>query len=208
MQRLIGKKDTFSEGIRVLIELRDSLFLQISHIAQGTTTEAFSQMPFKGVEGYHSKTLAYSIWHIFRIEDIVVHSLIAGDEQVLFAGGWQQRIGSPIITTGNELEGDDIAEFSGQLNIQELYAYALAVKETTDQWLKTLDYSDMKKSFGESDKEKLLEGGCVSHDESAVWLIDYWCGKNVAGLIRMPMSRHWIMHIEAMMRIMTRLERK
>ena len=43
-----------------------------------------NQMPFAGAKGYHNKTLAYSIWHIFRIEDIVSHEMIAGDEQILF----------------------------------------------------------------------------------------------------------------------------
>ena len=32
---------------------------------------------------------------------IVTHTLIAGDEQILFAGEWQKRIKTPIITTGN-----------------------------------------------------------------------------------------------------------
>ncbi|MDD6401173.1 MAG: phage head-tail adapter protein, partial [Lachnospiraceae bacterium] len=36
---------------------------------------------------------------------------------------------------------------------------------------------------------------------SAVWLIDYWCSKDISGLIKMPLSRHWIMHIEAANRI-------
>ena len=33
-------------------------------------------------------------------------------------------IGSPIVTTGNELSGAGIAEFSRKLNIRELYRYA------------------------------------------------------------------------------------
>lgn len=46
--------------------------------------KAFYQMPFAGAKGYHSKMLAYFIWHIFRIEDIVAYEMIAGDEQILF----------------------------------------------------------------------------------------------------------------------------
>ena len=42
----------------------------------------------------------------------------------------------------------------------------------------------------------------------AFWLIDYWCGKDVKGLIQMPFSRHWIMHIEAMCRIKNELCRR
>lgn len=41
----------------------------------------------------------------------------------------------------------------------------------------------------------------VSQDENASWLIDCWCGKDIRGLIQMPFSRHWIMHIEASLRI-------
>jgi hypothetical protein len=50
-----------------------------------------------------------------------------------------------------------------------------------------------------------MESKCVSEDENAFWLIDYWCGKDIKGLIQMPFSRHWIMHIEAMRRIKNRL---
>ena len=41
----------------------------------------------------------------------------------------------------------------------------------------------------------------MSSDELLALLIDYWCGKDVRGLIQMPLSRHWIMHIEASIRI-------
>ena len=41
--------------------------------------------------------------------------------------------------------------------------------------------------------------------ENAVWLIDYWCKKDVRGLIQMPFSRHWIMHIEACERIRNKI---
>lgn len=47
----------------------------------------------------------------------------------------------------------------------------------------------------------MIASKSVSEDENAVWLIDYWCGKDVAGIIKMPFTRHLIMHIEAMMRI-------
>ena len=43
--------------------------------------EDFNAIPFINADGYHSKTIAYSIWHIFRIEDIVAHTLINESEQ-------------------------------------------------------------------------------------------------------------------------------
>lgn len=65
----------------------------------------------------------------------------------------------------------------------------MEVKISTDAFLKQLKYTELKRTF----------------DEEAVWLIDYWCNKNITGLIKMPLSRHWIMHIEVMQRIKNKL---
>ena len=205
MQSLIGKEATFREGIGVLIELRDDLFGQITSIVNTYPQEAFYQMPFAKAEGYHSKTLAYSMWHIFRIEDIVAHTVIMRDSQILFTEDFLERTGSPIITTGNELKGDAIAAFSKQLDIKAVYEYCLAVKNSTDEMLKNLEYRDLKRKFTDEDKKRVTYSRSVSTDEDAVWLIDYGCNKDIGGLIRMPFSRHWIMHIEAMCRIKSKL---
>lgn len=172
IQELIGKKDTYKDGIKLLTEFRQEMFEQIKNIVNGFPEKAFYQMPYANAKGYHSKTLAYSIWHIFRIEDIVAHTLILGDEQIFFAGDYQKKTGAPIITTGNELKGSQIADFSEKLNIKELYEYAYSVMLSTNELLNK---------------------------------IDYWCGKDVRGLIKMPFCRHWIMHIEAMQRIKNQL---
>ncbi len=205
IQSFLGKETTYKDGIELLIEFRKELFEQISQIVHGYPAEAFYQMPFVKVKGYQSKTLSYSIWHIFRIEDIVAHTLIARDEQVLVTGDYQKKICSPIITTGNELQGQDIAEFSKKANIKALYEYAEEVMLSTNSILSKLEYSKMKIRYSDADKERLVASGCVSPDENSIWLIDYWCDKNIYGLIKMSFSRHWIMHIEAMQRIKNKL---
>lgn len=177
------------------------MFKQISHIAKSYPVEAFYQMPFAKTKGYHSKTLSYSIWHIFRIKDIVAHTLIAGDNQIFETGHYQKKIGSPIITTGNELQGQGILDFSKLLNIRSLYEYAKEVMLSTKEILSKLEYSQLKTKYTHRHKERLAESGYVSSDDNARWLIDYWFDKDIYGLIKMPFSRHWIMHIEAMQRI-------
>lgn len=205
MQSLIGKEATFREGIDVLFELRNDLFQEITEIVNTYPSEAFSQMPFAKAEGYHSKTLAYSMWHIFRIEDIVAHTLIKMDSQVLFTDGWLERTKSPLITTGNELKGSEIADFSKSLDVKAVYEYCKAVMNSTNEVLKDLEYKDLKRKFTDEDKKRVADSNSVSTDEEAVWLIDYWCKKDIGGLIKMPFSRHWIMHIEAMCRIKSKL---
>lgn len=201
MQTQIKKKDTYEMGMDTLLDLRNQLMKTLTSFKDELSREEFNAIPFINADGYHSKTIAYSIWHIFRIEDIVAHTLICEDEQIFFAGNYQERINSPIITTGNELVKQQIADFSKQLNINELYSYIFEVKESTEKIIKDLSYAELKRKVSEERKEYLKSLNVVSNDENAIWLIDYWCGKDIRGLIQMPLSRHWIMHIEASLRI-------
>lgn len=205
INKLIGSKSTCHSAIGKLICFRTLLFEQINQIVNNFPEEAFYQMPFLNAAGYHSKTLSYSIWHIFRIEDIVAHELIAKDEQILFRGDFLKTIGSPIITTGNELAGEEIGDFSKKINVKALLEYAKSVMESTNEILNRLDYSEYKNKFTDQDVDRLKKSGCVSVDENACWLIEYWCGKDIRGLIKMPFLRHWVMHIEAMRRIKNKL---
>lgn len=205
MQTQIRKNDTYEAGIDTLFELRNRLMKILTVFYSELNREEFNAIPFLNADGYHSKTIAYSIWHIFRIEDIVAHILINEDEQVFCTGGYQERINSPIITTGNELEKQQIADFSMQLNLKELYSYIFEVKASTERIIKSLSYDEMKKKVSKERKEYLKSLNVVSNHENAIWLIDYWCNKDIRGLIQMPFSRHWIMHIEASLRIKNKI---
>ena len=205
MQAQLKKKDTFDDGIATLLELRKLLWNTISSYKKELKREDFDSIPFINADGYHSKTIAYSLWHIFRIEDIVAHTLIKGDEQVFFAKGYQEKIGSPIITTGNELVKMEISDFSSKLDLDALYSYISDVKKSTEKILKGLSFEETKIKISDDRRKELESLGVVSEDESAIWLIDYWCKKDVRGLIQMPFSRHWIMHIEACERIKSKI---
>lgn len=115
MQTQIKKKDTYEAGINTLFDLRNQLMEVLKSFNEELCREDFDAIPFINADGYHSKTIAYSIWHIFRIEDIVAHTLISENEQVFFAGDYQEHINLPIITTGNELVKEQIADFQSDL---------------------------------------------------------------------------------------------
>ena len=85
--------------------------------------------------------------------------------------------------------------------MKELYFYIFEVKDSTEKIINSLSYDELKKKIPEERKEHLKSLNVESNDENAIWLIDYWCGKDILGLIQMPFSRHWIMHIEASLRI-------
>ncbi|MEI0620557.1 phage head-tail adapter protein [Brachyspira pilosicoli] len=205
IQSKIKKKDSYKEGIIALFNLRNILTETLKSFYKELSRKDFDAIPFINSDGYHNKTIAYSIWHIFRIEDIVAHTLIADNEQIFFSSNYQKRINSPIITTGNELMKSQIEDFSRQLNLDELYSYILDVKNSSENIINSLSYDELKNKIPEKRKEKLKLLNVVSNDKDAIWLIDYWCKKDVRGLIQMPFSRHWIMHIEASLRIKNKI---
>lgn len=202
------KKSTFDDGIKALLELRQTLMKEMMSWKNSLEKNDYSAIPFINADGYHSKTVAYSLWHIFRIEDIVVHTLIKNDNQVFFEENYQRRMNAPIITTGNELSGMEIAEFSKALDILELFNYVTSVDSSTNNWLRSIDYTELIRKFSTEDKQRIKELNVVANDEEAEWLIDYWCNKDIKGLIKMPLSRHWLMHIEAALRIINKVRER
>lgn len=72
--------------------------------------------------------------------------------------------------------------------------------------LEQLSYDELKRKIPVERKEYLKSLKVVNEDEKANWLIDYWCNKDIRGLIQMPFSRHWIMHTEACLRIKNKIQ--
>ena len=163
----LSSEITFQVGIDNLLLLRRRLFNILSQFKADLCREDFNAMPFIGADGFHSKSIAYSIWHIFRIEDIVVHTLINRNEQIFFSDNYQEKICSPIITTGNELVGQKIADFSLMLDLDTLYQYASSVKASTDKMLKKLIFDDLKRNIAAEDKLRLESLEVVSLSENA-----------------------------------------
>lgn len=199
-------KKSFHEAILKLLELRNELFREINSFPQQINKEEFSLMPFINHKGYESKSVAYSVWHIFRIEDIVLNSLILKGNEIYYTSNYDKSIGSTIHTTGNELVENEIEDFSRKLDINELYKYINEVYNFTNKWLLSLNYEDLAIKFTEEDVNHLINSKSVAANE--MWLIEYWTNKTIKGLLLMPFSRHWIMHIEASLRIINAINKK
>lgn len=76
LQTSLKKEETFDRGIEELLLLREKLMAQILSFQKDLNRTDFSAMPFVRAQGNHSTTIAWSLYHLFRIEDIVSHTLL------------------------------------------------------------------------------------------------------------------------------------
>ena len=194
----LKKEISFYDGIKNLIDLREDLFLNhVEKYFSRLSKDDFCKIPFAGSPGNKDATISWSIYHVFRIEDIICHNFISNDEQIFFAQNYQKKMNCSVITTANEMNDEQMIEFSKDLNSDELFSYAKEVKNVSQKVLSNLTFKQAKEKVSEQQKQKLLMQNVVSTNPEAFWLVDYWCKKNIRELLQMPFSRHWIMHIEA-----------
>ncbi len=191
---LLKNEKNFFEGKKKLLEFRYELFCEWEKFFDIQRDFLF-EMPYPNSKGYDSKNIAYSIYHVFRIEDIVSNTLISDNEEIILLSNYE----FPIMTTGNELVGMEIKNALITMNIEKLHEYIKKVYDTTNDIIEKLEYNDLKKKIPSENREKLINEKSVN--EKNLWLVDYWCDKDVLGLINMPLTRHWIMHLEASKRI-------
>ncbi|VEU80439.1 DinB family protein [Haploplasma axanthum] len=189
-QSKIKKEKSFAESIESLIEFRIEMWNMYEYVFNTLKEEEYKKKPIK-----QFKTIAYYLYHLNRIEDITLNTLIKDQEQIFYKNNYQERINSKLHTTGNELTLDEVEKFSERLNIKELIKYVKEVFENTNNYIKIVNYLDSRTLITSERKEKLLELGSVSNDSKAFWLVDYWCKKDYQGIMLMPFSKHHFMHL-------------
>ncbi len=203
---LLKDKNTFSEGISLCLEMHTQVH-DLKKEAQKTLyqlllTDLNEQLvKFRPEQQFSS--IAWNIWHITRIEDAIANILIADTDQV-FNKAWQESIGVERTDTGNAMKWSDVDSFDTMMNVEALYRYRMAVGERTQKILPQIGVEARSKKPGDEQLTRLLNEGVLVNDPESLWLLDYWKGKTIVGLLLMPITRHQIVHINDCFKIKQR----
>ncbi len=155
----------------------------------GLEDQAFRMMPT-----IKDDTIAWNIWHITRIEDLTANYLIAEREQVLDEN-WHKQLNTKVTDTGNAMTDEEIISFSNEVDMGALREYRNAVGCRVKEILESLKPEDLKRKVPKDGIQRIAEVRGVSTHPGAVWLLDFWGKKNIAGIILMPITRHQIVHL-------------
>ena len=144
-------------------------------------------------------SVAWTIWHIARIEDTAMNILVAGGPQILFSEEWFDKLEIDARDTGNAMSDEGVTALSSSVNIEMLKSYRMAVGRRTRDVVKQLNSSDLSHKVEPARLQQVLDEGAVVAE--AQGLIDYWSKRNVAGLLLMPATRHNFVHLNEALKI-------
>ncbi len=199
LRELIKKKESFEDMKELLLQMHSMVHCQ--EVYEGAEPTYMDELwncledtAFRTMPTIKDDTIAWNIWHITRIEDLTSNYLIAGCEQVL-EETWLSKLNTRVTDTGNAMTDEEILSFSNEVNKDALYQYRNEVGRRVKGILEGLQFEDLKRKVPQKGIRRIAELGGVSTRPEAVWLLDFWGRKNVAGILLMPITRHQVVHI-------------
>jgi hypothetical protein len=138
-------------------------------------------------------SVAWTLWHIARIEDVTMNLLVAGSLQVLDQEDWLGKMNISLRDTGNEMDAQGMAALGAEIDVEAMRAYRVAVGRRTQEIVTPLQAQDLRQKVDPSRVQRVWDEGAVV--EAASGIVDYWSKRNVAGLLLMPATRHNLIHL-------------
>jgi len=211
LKNIIQKSDRFSQAIELSLEMHSLVHTsEMSGIKIRTFEDCLwdelDEEIFRTMPTEKDVTIAWNIWHLTRIEDMTSNVLIADDSQVIIKGSWLKKLSIDIYDTGNTMNKDEIKAFSKNVDMKELRNYRIAVGRKTQEIIRQLEQTDIKKKVKPDRLQRIFnEGGVL---EESKWLLEFWGKKTIGGILQMPITRHQIVHLNDSLKIKHRLNKR
>lgn len=140
-------------------------------------------------------SIVWHIWHLTRVEDVVVNTMLRAAPEVLDRGGdgagWLGRLGVDVRLVGTGDTDEEVRAFSERVDVPALLAYRDAVGRETRAWVQDLDFASLD---AVPDLPARLAASPPIVGERAGWLIRFYTGKSGAFLLTFPINNHGFMH--------------
>jgi hypothetical protein len=136
-------------------------------------------------------SIVWHIWHMTRIEDVTVNTMLRGVPEVLDQSDWLARLGVEERHVGTGDTDDEVRGFSEQVDVAALLAYRDVVGRETRGWVRELDFAELDVM---PDIAARLAAAPPIVSERAAWLPRFYRGKSAAFLLTFPITNHGFLH--------------
>lgn len=145
--------------------------------------------------GNATNSIAWVIWHLARLEDLVVNTFAQGKAQVLTSDDWMSRLGLDEARIGNSMGDEEISEFGDKIDHQALLDYWSAVAARTVAWVETLTPEDLERV---PDIDANVAGAPDGAPGAEAQYIKGHRGVNIEYLLKWPFNLHGYIHLGEM----------
>lgn len=136
-------------------------------------------------------SIVWHVWHMTRIEDVTVNTMLRGAPEVIDDADWLTRLGVEERHVGTGDTDEEVRGFSECVDIPALLAYRDAVGRETRAWVCDLDFDSLDVV---PDIAARLAMAPPIVSERAPWLPRFYNGKSGAFLLTFPITNHGFMH--------------
>lgn len=197
LKQYLTKEATIQEGIRLLLA-QSALLHPSKELGSLNTYEDelwldVDETKFRTFSAKDMNSVAWHLWHIARIEDIVVAYILLHEEQVLTKKNYVKRLNLPFTDTGNDYTLEQMKKLSENINLQELRKYRIDVGLASQMAIKQLTPEVIKRKVTGEELKNIERDKNVT--QASKWLLDFWGRKDILGIIGMPMTRHILVHL-------------
>ncbi len=144
-------------------------------------------------------SVAWTIWHIARIEDIAMNILVVNEQQLFLENDWLGRLNIEYKDSGFAMDDRGVAELSQTIDLEALRTYRVTVGRKTRQIVKHLRTDTLKEMTKTERLQRVYDEGAAGPEASG--LIDYWSKRTIAGLLLMPATRHNLVHLNEALKL-------
>jgi len=212
LKEIIKIADNQNEAIELCLSLRSAVQFSEVNLSGAATMldqiwEDLDAGDFAVMLSAVELIIAWNIWHITHIEDLKVNILVNRSAQVPDAE-WQNRLNTAVTDTSYAMTEDKVMDFSMRVDKYELQNYRNVVGVQSRAIIAQLTTADMKRKVDRASLDRLIEERRVLGHPGSHWLIDFWSGKDVAGIMLMPVTKHKLVHLNDCARIKHETENK
>jgi hypothetical protein len=147
-------------------------------------------------------SIAWLLWHLTRHQDVAVHAVVRGGDDVLHAQGWDGRVGAAAFAPGTGLSESDDRAAAAALDLDVLPAYVDAVWDATAAWLAD-DWEPAVLDAVPDAAAALARLGVSDADYD--WLYRMWDGKPGAFHVQWETVGHGFNHLGEMVHLRNRM---
>lgn len=186
-------ENSFDCGLDKLFKIRSRLIDGVVEFFNDYQRDDFDMVIWEGWHNHCFTTLAYSIWYLSYVEDLLANSVIREDHPIIAEEDYFQRICVNYDFMNAERSQKEFIRKSEQMNIDALLEYFKKVTGKTNSMLRDLSDEDIDTRISSDRVEitKSLAAHCADD------LFDSWKNKSVCDILSSEFSYNWLQHMVA-----------